>query len=157
MTLYLQFQGTPFSHVLEAMPPMAGMCPYGRGPLRGGRLDLLDEYVAPSIVEAPGSRLDDAGWLDKSSRFHRDLRKIAGHDVIDLVGGAIAFVFADRVKFDEHPRWTPRERRRVHNEHPEIAQAVRSGMSSGPGRSIRRMIRALTVSFASTTRRSATN
>jgi GntR family transcriptional repressor for pyruvate dehydrogenase complex len=52
------------------------------------------------------------------------------NDVVKLMSGAVAFIFGDRARYDEHREWTLKERRRVHREHLKIAEAVRSGDST---------------------------
>jgi GntR family transcriptional repressor for pyruvate dehydrogenase complex len=127
MTLFLQFQGTRYSHVLDALAPVEGMCAAMAAAHCAKHPEIFNEYIHADLLEAPSSRLGDEAWVNMSARFHGGLWEIAGNDVLKLIGGAIGFVFADRVKFDEHREWTTKERRRVHAEHLEIANAVRDG------------------------------
>jgi DNA-binding FadR family transcriptional regulator len=128
VTLFLQSRGTRFSHVLEAMAPMEGVTAAlaaqrcaAEGPA------VFDKYIPEEMVKVSAGRLSDEAWVGLSGRFHHGLWELAGNDVIGLLGGAVGFIFAERVKFDAHPAWLVKERRKVQAEHLELAGAIRAG------------------------------
>ncbi len=128
MTLFLQITGTPFSHVLEALPAVEGMC----AALAAQRCaadgpETFEQHVPSSTLEPPSRQMNDGEWIEKSAGFHGALWGLVDNDVVTLMAGAVAFIFADRARYDEHREWTLKERRRVHREHLEIAEAVRAG------------------------------
>jgi DNA-binding FadR family transcriptional regulator len=128
MTLFLQVRGTPFSHILDALPPMEGVC----AALAAKRCaeegpELFDRYVSSSALEPPARLTSDSAWMEASGAFHVGIWRLAGNDVIGLVAGAVGSIFADRARFDEHREWTLKQRRQVQAEHLEIADAIRSG------------------------------
>jgi DNA-binding FadR family transcriptional regulator len=128
MTLFLQILGTPFSQILEAIAPMEGMCAaIAASKCADAGPELFDKYLPERDLAIHAGRLSDEAWIDLSGRFHIGLWDLVGNDVIRLVIGAVGFVFTDRAKFDEHKRWTTKERNQVQAEHIEIAEAVRSG------------------------------
>jgi DNA-binding GntR family transcriptional regulator len=83
--------------------------------------------IVPESALEPPTRSDDPQWIEASGSFHSSLRQLADNDVIELVTGAVGFIFSDRAKFDPHQQWTMKERKRVHAEHLEIAAAIKSG------------------------------
>jgi GntR family transcriptional repressor for pyruvate dehydrogenase complex len=128
MTMFLQFAGTPYSHVLDAALNLEGMC--AAAAARRCRVEgkeFFDRQMPADALELPGKGVDDATWIDLSSRFHQAVYQMMGNDVLSLVVQGIGVIFSDRAKFDEHQHWSTRDRRRVHGEHVEIGEAIRSG------------------------------
>jgi DNA-binding FadR family transcriptional regulator len=128
MSMFLQFQGTPYSHVLDGVIALEGMCAgvaaercASAGP------DLFDRHMPAEALEPPRRGLSDVAWIDQSTRFHYAIYELMGNDALTLMVKAVGFIFADRAKFDEHKGWAAKDRRRIHAEHTEIGEAVRAG------------------------------
>jgi DNA-binding FadR family transcriptional regulator len=127
MTLFLQIQGTQFSHVLKAVGALEGLCSALAAQRCASEGPQAFESIIPDSTLEPPTTSDDPQWMDASGSFHTALRELAGNDVIKLATGAVGFIFSDRAKFDQHQKWTMKERKRVHSEHLEIAAAIKSG------------------------------
>jgi DNA-binding FadR family transcriptional regulator len=127
MTLFLQIQGTQFSDVLKAVGALEGLCSALAAQRCASEGPEAFELIVPESALEPPTKSDDPQWIEASGSFHSSLRELADNDVIELVTGAVGFIFSDRAKFDPHQQWTMKERKRVHTEHLDIAAAIKSG------------------------------
>jgi DNA-binding FadR family transcriptional regulator len=127
MSMFLQFQGTPYSHILDGVVALEGMCAAVAAERCGSASELFDQHMPAEVLEAPRRGLSDVAWIDQSTRFHLAIYDLMGNDALELIVKGVSFIFADRAKFDEHKGWATKDRRRIHNEHVEIADAVRRG------------------------------
>jgi GntR family transcriptional repressor for pyruvate dehydrogenase complex len=128
MSMFLQFQDTPYSHVLDGVIALEGMCAaVAAERCASGGPELFDHHMPQAALEPPRRGLSDVDWIDQSTRFHYAIYDLMGNDALTLIVKGVGFIFSDRAKFDEHKGWAAKDRKRIHAEHIEIGEAIRAG------------------------------
>lgn len=122
VSLYFQVAGATFGDLLRARTIFETMV-VGEAAVQlsdAARADLED-FRSSAATDLD---VEDAAYVESSSRFHELIVSISGNSVLDLIGRVIRQMYHDRMKATIFP---DEARRGVLRQHIEIAQAILDG------------------------------
>lgn len=120
-TFYLHMVEARFRDVVEARlvmePVMARLAAERQDPGDMAELRHFVDSKAPTTG-------DDVEYLERAGEFHSMVSTMSGNPVLDLMGGALKEIYAERVQGQVFPA---SDRERVHRDHVEVAEAILAG------------------------------
>lgn len=125
MTVALQMQGTKFGALSDVVIALAGTeaaMAASRPAARRRKKGVLDEALAP-LAEG----MSDDEFLVASRRFHHEVQAIAGNNVLAYLLDALDHLYTGRALALREYHWSREDMLDIHDDHAQIAAAIRRG------------------------------
>jgi DNA-binding FadR family transcriptional regulator len=127
LTMFLQMRSTPLRSVIDAAAALEGLM----AGLASQRVADGEASIAPlrDALAEESRVVEKQEQLFAGMNFHRELYRLGGAEVLELLVRAVGGIVADRTRVHRQDHWDPAERRRLLADHVELFEAVERGES----------------------------